>query len=204
MSTVPFDAPEEITDIDDIVDPNEVVSDGFLILPSGQKGEAPQYISKERNISFSKRAVKKGQYKGKPFLSVTLEFTEFEDQDGNTIKPRRPMKAWVNTLRWPNGPGKVGVKPSNADEYLSACGISPNGLTGQELYDALQESATLPVVVHIGWEERVTADDNGDYPDPRYRTGDFKNDVGEFVESITDDDGNEVKARNVVTYFSRV
>ena len=204
-SNVPYDQPEEITDVDDIVDPNEVVSDGTLILPSGRKGESPQYTSLERTVTIKKKAVSKGQYKGKPFLSVAIEMAEVEDTEGAKIKPRFPLRAFVNTLRWPNGPGKVGVRPSSADQYLEACGVSTAGLSGQEIFDALQESATMPCVVHVGWEEAVSKDENGEYPDPRYKTGDFRRgEQGEFVESFTDDNGDEVRARNVGTYFSGI
>jgi hypothetical protein len=202
---VPFDQPEEITDVEDIVDPNETVSDGNLILPSGRKGEAPQYTTLDRKLTIKKKAVSKGQYEGKPFLSIAIEMEEVEDQDGQKVKPRFPLRAFVNTLRWPNGPGKVGVRPSSADKYLEACGISVTGLSGQEIYDALMESATSPAIVHLGWEEAVTKGEDGTYPDPRFKTGDFRRgENGEFVESFADENGEEVRARNVVTYFSAV
>lgn len=205
MATVPFDAPEMIEDLDDIVDPNETIDDGNLLLPSGQRGEAPQYTSTDRIVKWEKRAVKKGQYIGKPFLSVTIELSSLEDEAGNVIKLRRPMRTWVNTLRWPNGPGRVGVRPSSVDQYLEACGIGYTGLSGAEIQDALGESATAPCVVHIGWEERVEKAEDGSYPDPRFKTGDFKNaETGEFSSTIQDEDGEDVTARNVVTYFSKV
>jgi hypothetical protein len=96
------------------------------------------------------------------------------------------------------------VRASTADDYLEACGISTDGLSGTEIYDALLESAGNPVIAHVGWEERVEPDEAGNYADPRYKTGSFKNDEGVFVESFTTEDGEEIKARNVVTYFSRI
>lgn len=205
MATVPFDNPETITDLDDIVDPTETISDSDLLIPSGLKGEAPQYTSLARKVSIEKRAVKPGgKYAGKPFLSVTLEFDQLEDQDGNVIKLSRPLRGFVQTLRWPNGPGKVGVRPSNADKYLEACGMGYEGLSGQELYDALMESATNPVVVHIGWQSIEKDEATGETTYGRLRTGDFKDEAGQFQETVTDEAGNEVKAFNTVTYFSRV
>lgn len=108
----------------------------YPVLPPGT------YISGSRafefNIKTSKDDVK--------YMQVKVVFQPFMDEAGTTQKLKPPM-TFLNTL-----PRRDGGLTSVA-EYLKAFGVDARLLAGQDLKDAIEQTAEQAVVVRTGIED---------------------------------------------------
>ena len=79
-----------------------------------------------------------------------------------------PLRHYISTKLFvqKNRPGKT----SSVAQYLRAAGIDPKDVTPLE---GLTESQTIPVVVSIGWEEKIERNPDGSYAKTQLKTKDF-------------------------------
>lgn len=176
-------------------------------LPEGV--ETPDYtdeyiIPPGRFLSTSREVKPKAAESGKP-ITFELQFpTGLQNGKSTYGLGRFPERAWVSTKLYEQA-GRAG-KTSSVAQYLRACGINPKGMTTAQLIDAMQESQTLPVTTIIGWEERVSPDENGRWPKTKLRTKHFNKGTKEnpvYVPEV-EIDGVTYHARHRVVGYDEV
>ena len=154
------------------------------------------------------RAVDKNK---KPYIFAHIECSELTSEDGAVVTLSRPLKTWIATFAKTrkNQQGST----SEVAEYLKAAGFNPAQLRGEELEQALAESATYPVKVMVGWTNRTKKTGatlpNGkdEYTEEFAKTKDFNRGTEtepNLVPSFTGPDGEIVDAKHRISYFKKV
>jgi len=156
-----------------------------------------RYVSKSREISFSKRVSKKNQ----PFVSVAIVVNELENQAGEKISLSRPLRVWLNTLQFSqkNRPGTT----SSVSEYLQEAGFSPKELSGEALIEALAETAAIPMEAVLGWTNMTKKLDDGTWTDEFAKTSDFNQGTKELPNYVPsfEKDGETIRAKHRIVAF---
>lgn len=95
---------------------------------------------------------------------------------------------------------------SGVAEYLKACGFKPKGMDGQQLFDAMIESQTIPVQLFIGWTDRGEKQADGTYTQANLKTRDFN--IGTKEEPVYSPEivreGKRFTAKAKVASFSQL
>lgn len=113
-----------------------------------------------------------------------------------------PLKHYPSTRPWSSQdrPGTT----SGVAEYLKAAGFKPKGMDGQQLFDAMVESQTIPVKLFIAWTDRGEKQADGTYTQANLKTRDFN--VGTKEEPVYSPeivkDGKRFTAKAKVASFS--
>jgi hypothetical protein len=164
------------------------------------------YSSASREVKTG-RAVDKNQ---KPYIFAHIACTELIGEDGTPVTLARPLKTWIATFpkTRKNSPGST----SDVAAYLKAAGFEPSQLKGEDLLAALQESATYPVNVMIGWTNRTKktgatlASGKDEYTEEFARTKDFNagTEAEPHLVPTFEKDGEIVAAKHRIVYFKRV
>lgn len=193
MSTLPQDvAGTDEFDGEIVAESEDYTS--YELLPPGT------YTSPSREVVVSQRVTKKGV----PFIMADMKTTELQDENGAEIKLSRPIRTFINTLQFhrKNQQGST----SEVASYLRAVGFNPQDLKGEDLKQALAESAAYPVKVVIGWTNMAKKNPDGTYGDEWAVTRDFNagsNEEPHFVATIQKD-GETVRAKHRISFFRKV
>jgi hypothetical protein len=164
--------------------------------PEGRKPILPgRYISKSRELS-------SGTTKsGKP--SVPVKFDKFETTKGETVRDFPPYETLYFHMTTPyGGQGQI----SSVGAYLKACGLKYTGLTKDELKAELNQSANIPVVVIVGWEQdfkELETDPATGKPERPKKTSFFKGTDGVYRHQIQVD-GRTYTARSRVVGYEKL
>ncbi len=158
------------------------------------------YLSASRIIKAG-RAVDKNQ---RPYIFAHVEISELQSEDGNTITLSRPLKTWIATF--PRKRKNQQGTTSDVADYLRTAGFEPGNLKGDELVQALSESASYPVRVVVGWTDMSKKLADGTYEEKGLRTKDFNvgtPDEPALVPTINIE-GVTYKAKHRVSFFKKV
>jgi hypothetical protein len=163
-----------------------------------------EYVSNVRALKFANKVDKRGV----PYVSVEVSVENLIGPNGEEIKLQRPLRTWISTLQFAqrNRPGTT----SSVGSYLSEAGYNPKELKGDLLIEALNESATIPMKVVLGWTNMTKRTTNPDgtfsYSQEWAKTADFNKGTKEepnFVTSI-EKDGETVKAKHRIVAFRKI
>jgi len=159
------------------------------------------------------REVKAGQAvdkNGKAYIFAAIECAELQDEAGATITLARPLKTWIATFAKTrkNQQGST----SAVAEYLKAVGFEPHQLKGEEIKQALSESASYPVNIMVGWTNRTKptgsklANGKDEYTEEWAKTADFNAGTPETPHLVPtfEKDGALVQAKHRISYFKKV
>lgn len=197
MATLPQDvAGNEPFDGDIEAESSDYTS--YELLPPGE------YTSPNREVEVSQRVTKRGKNPGQPFIMADMKLTTLLNEDGQEIVLNRPMRTFINTLqrRGKNQQGST----SDVAAYLRCVGLDPQQLRGEELKQALAESAAYPVKVVVGWTNMAKKNPDGTFGEEWAKTSDFNvgtPDEPKFLPTI-ERDGETVRAKHRVAFFRKV
>lgn len=198
-TTLPIDVAGSDEQFDDIAAQSEDFT-SYELIPPGT------YATPSRKVITSKRVTKKGQ----PFIMAELQVDELVPEDGDPIQLNRPIRHWINTLMF--GRKNQQGKTSEVASYLAALGFDPAQLRGDELIQALNESAAYPVKVVVGWtnmtEKTGVKLPNGkdEYTEEFAKTADFNRgtpDEPVFIPTL-EKDGKSYRAKHRIVGFRKV
>lgn len=157
------------------------------------------YISTSRVMKPGK-AVDKNK---RPYIFSHIEVSELQDENGQTITLQRPLKTWIATF--PRKRKNQQGTTSEVADYLRSAGFNPSELKGDELVQALAESAAYPVKVVVGWTNMTKKLSDGTYSEEFAKTRDFNR--GTETEPVLvptfEKDGEVVRAKHRISYFKK-
>jgi hypothetical protein len=178
----------------------------YELLPPTNKDANVGYISKKRDVKLTKKTDKNGR----SFFSVEISFNELENLQGEKITLSRPIRTWINTIQFGqrNRPGTT----SSVSDYLGQCGFSPKEMTGEQVLEALGESAAIPLEAILGWTNMTSKTGNklpngkDEYTEEVCKTADFNTGTKEnpsYAATLVKD-GVEYKAKHRLVAFRRI
>lgn len=140
------------------------------------------YTNPSREVVVERRVDKNG----KPFVMAKIELRELIDKDGQTIRLNRALRSYI--FSFPRRERNHKGETSGISKYLKAAGITLGGeVTFEDLKLALEESATSPVRVRVGWTNR-TPKVGDTYLEEKAYTNDFRS-GDSYVPVITSTEG---------------
>lgn len=158
------------------------------------------YTSASREIKPGK-AVDKNK---RPYIFAHIAVSELEDENGTKITLSRPLKTWIATF--PRKRKNQQGTTSDVADYLRTAGFEPSTLRGDELVQALAESASYPVKIVVGWTDMSKKLPDGTYVEKGLKTSDFNQgtpDEPKLVPVVTVD-GESVRAKHRISFFRKV
>lgn len=163
------------------------------------------YLSASRKVSAG-QAVDKNE---RAYIFALIEVSELQNENGETIVLNRPLKNWISTF--PQHRKNQKGTTSQVADYLRAAGFEPAGLKGEELKQALSESAQYPVKLVIGWTNRTKPTGNklpngkDEFTEEWAKTKDFNvgtPDAPSFSPRI-EKDGVVVQAKHRISFYKK-
>lgn len=158
------------------------------------------YTSPNRTIKAGK-ALDKNKH---PYVFAHVEVSELQDENGQVITLQRPLKTWIGTF--PQKRKNQQGTSSKVADYLRSAGFEPSQLKGDELVQALSESAAYPVKLMVGWTNMTKKLADGTYTEEFAKTRDFNR--GTEAEPVLvpsfEKDGEVVRAKHRISYFKKV
>ena len=163
------------------------------------------YVSTSRVMKPGKAEDKNGR----PYIFSHIEVSELQDENGQVITLQRPLKTWIATF--PRKRKNQQGTTSEVADYLRTAGFDPSQLRGDEIVQALAESAAYPVKIVVGWTnitKKTGEQKNGKdvYTEEFAKTRDFNRgtEAEPFLVPSFEKDGEVVRAKHRISYFKRV
>ncbi len=158
------------------------------------------YTSASREVKAGK-AVDKNK---RPYIFAAIAASELQDESGATITLSKPLKTWIATF--PRKRKNQQGTTSDVADYLRSVGFEPATLRGDELVQALTESASYPVRIVVGWTDMSKKLADGSYEEKGLRTADFNQGTPEEPKlvPVVNIEGVTYKAKHRISFFKRV
>lgn len=164
--------------------------------PEGRKPLEPgRYLSRSRTLEQGTTQ------KGKPCIKVNFHKDTFTKVKGDPIIGFPPFETlyFHKNKAW-NGEGEI----SAVSKYLKACKLKFQDWAKGELAQLLPESASVPVVVIVGWEQDYKEVQARQQMDPEYKakkSAFFKKADGSYTHQKQDETGQVCTARAKVVGY---
>lgn len=157
------------------------------------------YVSTGRVV----KAGRKDDKNGRPYIFAAIEISELTDEGGNQIVLSRPLKDWIATF--PRKRKNQQGTTSEVADYLRTTGFEPAALHGEELVQALAESAAYPVKVVIGWTNMTKKLADGTYTEEFAKTKDFNQGTEAEPKLVPffEKDGEVVRAKHRIAFYKK-